>query len=162
MNAAVSAAEKQALLAPMSAPAQQLPRRPVQPGRVAAWLATLSHDALLLEARQMARDAALLAGVGHTLQEGCALLITSLGDSTVAVEYEYSPGSPSQTSGPPERCYEGDPEECSILGVFVNGVWIDAEVITEEVRDRWTQEVIDHEAAQSEAAREDYYAGVDE
>jgi hypothetical protein len=158
MNA-VSAAEKQAVLAhyaPMADHAQQLAQRPTDHRRVAAWLATLAPAALLIEAQQLARDAALLAGVGHTMQDGCGLLMTSLGDATVAVEYEYSPGSPSQTSGPPERCYEGDPEECNILGVFVNGVWIDAEVIAEDVRDRWTQEVIDHEAAQAEIDRADW------
>ena len=43
----------------------------------------------------------------------------SLGDLDLTAEVAYSPGTPSQTSGPPEWCYEGDPEEVEILSLTV-------------------------------------------
>jgi hypothetical protein len=38
------------------------------------------------------------------------------GDLTV--EFTFHAGCPSQTSGPPERCYEGDPDELEISSVL--------------------------------------------
>lgn len=46
---------------------------------------------------------------------------TYVGDLDAAVRVDFTPGTPSQTSGPPERCYEGDPDEVEILSCLVDG-----------------------------------------
>ena len=130
------------------------PRRPINAGHVARWFDTLDHAPLLTEAKKLAIDAALAAGYGHTPQDGAHVEMLILGDTEVPVEFEYSAGSPGRTYGPPEDCYESEPEEVNLLGVFINGQWIDVDVIAEDVRDRWVQAVIDkaQENRESDAA----------
>jgi hypothetical protein len=38
------------------------------------------------------------------------------------VEFDYTPGDPGQTSGPPERCYEPTGAEVEIVSVLVDGL----------------------------------------
>ena len=40
-----------------------------------------------------------------------------LGEITVEVEYNYTPGEPGFISGPPENCYPPEPEEIEITNV---------------------------------------------
>ena len=77
-------------------------------------------------------------------QAGAHWIYTHLGDAEVIVEYEYDAGSPGRLSGPPEDCYEADPEEVSILGVFINGSWTDTDDLSPKLLERWEQEIIDH------------------
>lgn len=46
----------------------------------------------------------------------------SLNDEDYDIIGFYTPEEPSQTSGPPERCYEGSPDEFEIDSVKRNGV----------------------------------------
>jgi hypothetical protein len=43
------------------------------------------------------------------------------------IEYTYSPGTPDQTRGPPEACYEGDPEEFELESVTL--LYMDSELV---------------------------------
>lgn len=69
---------------------------------------------------------------------------TYIGDQDAAVRVDFTPGTPRQTSGPPERCYEGDPDEVEILSCLINGEeypLTDEEA--EELTDRLTELCID-------------------
>jgi hypothetical protein len=131
------------------------PSRPINAGHVARWLETLDHGALLIEAKKLALDAALAAGYGHTPQASAHVEMLILGDTEVPVEFKYSAGSPGRTYGPPENCYESEPEEVNLMGVFINGQWIDVDVIAEDVRDRWVQAICDKAQENREAAAEE-------
>ena len=37
------------------------------------------------------------------------------------VEVHYRPGMPGYTSGPPERCYEAEPDELDFYSIQLNG-----------------------------------------
>lgn len=48
---------------------------------------------------------------------------TCIGDGIEAsVTFDYYPGSPGRYSGPPERCYEDEPDEFEVTRVVVGGV----------------------------------------
>jgi hypothetical protein len=89
---------------------------------------------------------------GHAAkpQAGCDFIRLSLGGTDVLVEYEYSAGKPGRLWGPPEDCYEDEPEEVNILQVLVNGSWIDVDVFSPSVLERWEQAIRDHYAEQIE------------
>lgn len=52
----------------------------------------------------------------------------------VIVGFTYEAGEDSQTSGPPENCYEGSPEELEVCEAWVNGVELSA-ALSESVLD---------------------------
>jgi hypothetical protein len=125
--------------------------KPRQPARVAAWLAQIPADILLAEAQTLAREVALLKGVGHTPQRGCSFITKPLGESEALVEFEYTPGRPGRYFGPPEDCYPDEPAEVTILQVLINGQWCDpADFIADAILDRW-QEEIEQEAGDNAA-----------
>ena len=96
-------------------------------------------------------------GSTATASAGCAIMEASLGDATVLIEYEHHFGSPSKTSGPPEDCYEGDPEECYICAVLVNGQWILPEgIIAQSVIDGWVEAACEDAASKAQDAKDDY------
>jgi hypothetical protein len=95
--------------------------------------------------RDQAKEAARLDGAGLIAQEGCLLLWLRLGDARVLAEVEYDEGEPSQTSGPPERCYEGTPESACVIQVLINGAMVDVDgVFCEEQIERWQEEACEH------------------
>lgn len=98
-------------------------------------------------ASQIANRLDHINGIGHKAQDGCALVTLSLGDAEVLVEYEYTEGEDSQTSGPPELCHEGSPEEITLIGVLCNGQWIDADRFSDAQIARWMQDITDREQA---------------
>jgi hypothetical protein len=49
------------------------------------------------------------------------VLNTIFGNDTARVTVSFFPGSPAQTSGPPEKCHEGDPADLDILLYVVDG-----------------------------------------
>lgn len=134
--------------------------RPIPHRLLDAWLiaeaARQPHQWLLSEARALARELAELKGDLSEAQTGAAIARLPLGDATVPVEYEYEAGEESQTSGPPENCYEGSPETLTILGVFIAGVWCDpADVVPASVIEAWEQALIDQMADERQSAQED-------
>lgn len=97
-------------------------------------------------------DLSTLYGDDLTPARGCEVEELILGDSSAWVEFEYRAGYPSQTSGPPERCYEGQDEEITILRAYVNGMWIDADCFSDEVKMAWDSQISER-AAQNAADR---------
>jgi hypothetical protein len=121
------------------------------------------HSAALAHYQAQAALAELqrLQGVGLKPQPGCKLVEMALGDATVLVEYEYSPGRPGRYSGPPERCYPDEPAELCVLNVLINGCMVDAqECVAPDVLERWEQQIADSEieaAADQDEGPEDHY-----
>lgn len=71
---------------------------------------------------------------------GSTVIPASIGDSSGWIEFEYSPGDPGQTSGPPERCWPPEPEELHILAASLDGSqWMDADLFRQDVIDGWEQ-----------------------
>jgi hypothetical protein len=96
-------------------------------------------------------------GEGQRPQTGCNFYTATVGDASVLVEYEYEPGEASQTSGPPERCYEGTPASVSIIQALVNGAWCDpTDVFPESVLERWAEEIAEREDESAADASEEY------
>jgi hypothetical protein len=75
----------------------------------------------------------------------------------------YWPGTPSKISGPPERCYEGDPAEVEIMSCLVGGE--EAEM-TEQEADDLIDRLLDLAAARFDemvgADKADYYGTMEE
>jgi hypothetical protein len=89
---------------------------------------------------------------------GLPVAEVSLEEATVFVEYEYRPGDPGRTYGPPEKCYEGWPAEVEILKMHVNGTWIyAADVLPVSVLDKWAEQIEEQITAADEAAMESYW-----
>jgi len=149
-RASANAADKARAAAHYGAMAIAL-RKPAQPGRVSAWLAAIPADILLAEAQALAREVALLRGIGHTPQRGCSFITKPLGDAECVVEFEFSPGRPGRYFGRPEDCYPDEPAEVTILQVLVNGIWCDpSDFLADSVIARW-QEEIEQEACDNAA-----------
>jgi hypothetical protein len=87
-------------------------------------------------------------------QRGCQFLRVSLGNGEAVIEYEYSPGKPGRISGPPEDCYEDEPEELAVIQVLVNGAWVDADLFAPAVIEQWEQAIRDDVQLQREADEE--------
>jgi hypothetical protein len=80
-----------------------------------------------------------------------------LGDAAVQVEFVFYRGSPGRYSGPPEDCYESEPDDVSIQRVQINGVWTDAcDIILPSVLDKWADQLIDLANENLQAARDEY------
>jgi hypothetical protein len=71
-----------------------------------------------------------------SIQDGSRYVLLSLDNADVVVEYGYEPGEDSQTSGPPENCYEGYDESIILLNVLVNDSWVEADLFAEKQLDR--------------------------
>ena len=72
------------------------------------------------------------------------------------------PGTPNQTSGPPERCHEGDPADLEIMSCLVDGQEADmTEQEADDLQDRLAELCIDRLSDESAAAQEAYEADQD-
>jgi hypothetical protein len=83
-------------------------------------------------------------------------LNTQLRDEACVCTVRYWPGTPSQTSGPPERCHEGDPADLEIMSCLVGGE--EAEMTEQEVDDlidRLLVRAYDEDCAAREAYAEE-------
>lgn len=77
-------------------------------------------------------------------------------DCDVLVGYDYSAGEDSQTSGPPENCYEGAPETMEVCEVWLNGADI-AAVLLERVAEQLSDAALAHEHQSQEDAMVDFH-----
>jgi hypothetical protein len=94
-------------------------------------------------------------GFGVDPQRGCDLLPVPFGDAEVLIEYEYSAGRPGRYSGPPEDCYEDEPEDITVLQVLINGQFVDADLFAESVIEQWHDAIRAHMADELESDAED-------
>jgi hypothetical protein len=106
--------------------------------------------------RLLAAELNRLRGIGITSPGNRQTLDVSLGDATVILEYFYSPATDGKTWGPPEDCYEGEPEELDLHGVLVNGAWVDCteDNFPADVLEQWSDAVRAEYERQCEAAQE--------
>lgn len=94
-------------------------------------------------------------GIGLKASKGCTLAeVTDANGNPFTVEYEYEPGSPGNTSGPPERCYPDEPASLMITAVYIAGELIETDVFSDAVIERWEQELCEKQilADEEEAA----------
>ena len=108
------------------------------------------HDAALTHYAGQAAIAELqrLRGVGLSPRPGCKLAEMILGEATVMVEYEYSPGRPGvHTLRNGDPGYPDEPAELALLNVLINGCMCDVQdVIPPAVIERWEQQIYESEA----------------
>jgi hypothetical protein len=64
----------------------------------------------------------------------------------VRVEYEFEPGQRGRLYGPPEDCYEEIAPEVTVLTVFLNGAWVDAESLAPAVLEKWRETILEAQA----------------
>jgi hypothetical protein len=104
--------------------------------------------------RNLAHELAELRGELHDNRNARYRL--NLGDAECDVEYEYLAGEDEITSGPSDNWHPGEPESVNILGVFVNGMWIEPDVIAPAVIEQWQQEIIERLHDEAEGDRAEY------
>jgi hypothetical protein len=82
-----------------------------------------------------------------TPAKGCEIEELILGDSSAWVEFTYRAGRPGRFSGPPEDCYEDEPEEIEICRAYVNGMWVDAlDCFSQRILDQWAEQISERAA----------------
>lgn len=94
-------------------------------------------------------------GEGMKPQPGCAWHKAWLGDAEVLVEYEYEPEEAPVYNLNSPMCGPGTAAIVSLLGVLVNGKWIEAGEVIQETRDRWEQDILDNELEAAWQDRQD-------
>ena len=99
--------------------------------------------------RQACAEIAMFKGENATPQRGASFLHSYFGAAPVVVEYEFEGGG---GDGWNEPRYE---PQVTILGVFLNGCWCDAEdVASQVVIQRWSDEIWQARADEQEAHAE--------
>ena len=87
-----------------------------------------------------------LEGVGIKPSKGCILgEVYDSDDNPFTVEYEFEAGSPSKTSGPPERCYEGTASVARIGGVYYADALLDPDVFNPKLIEKWEEQLCERE-----------------
>jgi len=85
-----------------------------------------------------------MQGKGLVPQEGCLIAEMPLGDASVIVEYEYTPGRPGmRTLRNGDPGYPDEPAQVNIIQVLVNGAMVDADKFADSVLDQWIQDILD-------------------
>ena len=113
---------------------------------------------LVVVVRDLANQINTLSGDNATASKGCQITRVVVGDAYVPVEYELDPGDPG--------CYRtrnGDgwpeiPPSVTIIRVFLNGRWCDAEdVFDADTLDRWSTEILEQIGDEQAAAEEAHW-----
>jgi len=107
-------------------------------------------DALENTILVLCADLAVMYGDDLTVSKGCEIAELIFGDGVAQVEFEYRAGYASQTSGPPERCYEGQDEEITILRAYLHGSWHDADLFAPAVLTSWDAQISEIAAQNAE------------
>jgi hypothetical protein len=83
-----------------------------------------------------------LQGKGLIPQPGCLIAEMPLGDASVIVEYEYTPGRPGmRTLRNGDPGYPDEPAQVNIIQVLVNGAMVDADKFADSVLDQWIDDI---------------------
>lgn len=102
--------------------------------------------------RDLVAQLNVLQGVGLRASRGCEIVEKVYGDITVSVEVEYEPGQREIVNAEPDYCQEGFEPTVSVLRVFLNGRWNDAQdVVPEATLERWECELREALAEGAEA-----------
>lgn len=97
--------------------------------------------------RDLCAELNVLQGVGQTAASGCHHATLALGDASALVEYEVERAE-RQTAHHPGR-----PASVSILRVFINGHWCEAEdAVPAGVIERWGSELLEAHDDDEQAA----------
>jgi hypothetical protein len=100
--------------------------------------------------RILGSELAVLKAQGQSPARGCGFYEGCFGAANALIEYEYEAGG---GDGWNEPSYEA---KITILRVFLNGVWCDAEdVASEKTQQRWIEEIWAERADAEDAAAED-------
>lgn len=108
-------------------------------GYTAAHMVCAAHEKTI---RALVADLNLMNGVGLKADRGCSIVEKTYGDITVNVEIEYEGGQREIVNAEPDYCQEGFEPTVTVLRVFLNGRWNDAQdVVPEKTLERWECEL---------------------
>ena len=94
--------------------------------------------------RDLSAELAVLRGHGQTAQRGAYLTVKPFGDAEVLVEYEYTAGEEPIFDADRPGVGPGHDADVHVLGVFINGVWCDADdVVPPKTLERWECEFLE-------------------
>jgi hypothetical protein len=94
--------------------------------------------------REMADELNIMRGVNLIPSRGCSIVNLLLGPLEVPVEYEYERGQREITQADPDKCQEGIPPSVTILRVYLQGQWCDAEdVVCNKQIEMWTEQILE-------------------
>jgi len=86
-------------------------------------------------------------------------ITTTIRDEDAVVSFDYYPGDPGRTYGPPENCYPPEPDEIEILSVKINDEEVElTEDELEKLEDRIYNDAGDLYAQVLESDKEDSVA----
>jgi hypothetical protein len=96
-----------------------------------------------------------LRGCGLQTCKGTELLDVPFGDATVTIEFSYSAAVPGRIWGPPDYCYEDEPEQIDIHGVLINGAMVVPNRFSSDDRALWESCIREHAQDMAEQAQID-------
>lgn len=105
-------------------------------------IAALSHADALAELRR-------LHGYDSDPLSGAIVINACLGNATVKLEFEVEPGEDGGRDSPSWD------DSVTLLGVLVNGAWIETELFDSDVVDAWQQAATDWLAEQRDSDQAD-------
>ena len=92
--------------------------------------------------RNLVAEVNELRGWNLKADRGCQIVEKTYGDITVSVEIEYEAGQHEIVNAEPDYCQEGFEPTVTVLRVFLNGRWNDAQdVVPEGTLERWECEL---------------------
>ena len=111
-----------------------------QDGYTSWHMVAAAHEATI---RDVVAQLNAATGIGVMPAHGCELASMFLGDAAVWVEYEFERGQREITQADPDDCQEGIAPSVSILQVYINGRWCDAQdVVPDAVLTRWEESLL--------------------
>ena len=116
-------------------------RAHTQDGYTSWHMVAAAHEATIRDVVQQFNQ---VTGIGLMPARGCELVSMFLGDAAVWVEFEFERGQREITQADPDDCQEGISASVSILRVYINGRWCDAQdVVPDAVITRWEESLLE-------------------